>query len=129
MNKNRFQLFVALHILLLAYSATGILSKFAAGYPVLSFQFILCYAGILVLLATYAIFWQQIIKRLPLTTAYANRAVAIVWGMVWGVLIFGEKLNFLQVAGGCLVLAGVALYAFSESDESAARENNREVSE
>ena len=68
------------------------------------------------LLGFYAIFWQKIIKRLPLTTAYANRAVTVVWGMVWGVIVFKEHLGFLQVAGGIIVLIGVALFALSDSE-------------
>ena len=64
------------------------------------------------LLGIYAICWQQIIKRLPLTTAYANRAVTV----VWGVIVFKEQLGFLQVAGGIIVLIGVALFASSDSD-------------
>ena len=68
------------------------------------------------LLGIYAICWQQIINRLPLTTAYANRAVTVVWGMVWGVIVFKEQLGFLQVVGGIIVLIGVALFASSDSD-------------
>lgn len=101
----------ALHLLLVLYSCSGILSKLASGYPFWSLQFVACYAGIIFLLGLYAVCWQQIIKRIPLTTAYANRAVTVVWGMVWGVVVFAEHLSALQVVGGIVVLTGVALYA------------------
>lgn len=107
---------ISLHFLLALYSLSGIFSKFAAGYEFLSPAFCLCYAGIIGLLALYAICWQQIIKRIPLTVAFANKAVTVVWGMVWGVVIFKEQLSFLQIVGGLIVLAGVALYG---SDDSA----------
>lgn len=110
------RVYLALHLLLVLYSCSGILSKIASGYAFLSAGFCVCYAGIIVLLGIYAICWQQIIKRLPLTTAYANRAVTVVWGMVWGVVVFEEHLGILQVFGGIVVLIGVALFASSDSE-------------
>ena len=64
----------------------------------------------------YAIGWQQVIKRLPLTMAYANRAITIVWGIIWGLLFFNEKLNAGKIIGAVIVIAGVLLYV-TESDE------------
>ena len=110
------RVYLALHLLLVLYCCSGILSMIASGYDFLSAGFCVCYAGIIVLLGIYAICWQQIIKRLPLTTAYANRAVTVVWGMVWGVVVFKEHLGILQVFGGIVVLIGVALFASSDSE-------------
>lgn len=104
----------ALHCLLVLYSCSGILSKLAAGYPIMSLEFCVCYAGIIGLLGIYAICWQQIIKRIPLTTAYANRAVSVVWGMVWGVVVFAERLSLMQVVGGVVVLVGVVFFAYAD---------------
>lgn len=115
MVKNR-RVFFALHLLLVLYSCSGVLSKLASRYAFLSAGFCICYAGIIALLGIYAICWQQIIKRMPLTTAYANRAITVVWGMVWGVVVFKEHLGILQVAGGIVVLIGVALFASSDSE-------------
>ena len=110
------RVFFALHLLLVLYSCSGVLSKLASRYACLSAGFCICYAGIIALLGIYAICWQQIIKRMPLTTAYANRAITVVWGMVWGVVVFKEHLGILQVAGGIVVLIGVALFASSDSE-------------
>ena len=103
-----------LHVLLLAYSFSDIASKSAAGFDFLSPGFIICYGIVLAILAIYAIGWQQVIKRLPLTTAYANRAVTVAWGIVWGVLIFKEPLNVPKTLGAFVVLVGVALYAWAD---------------
>ena len=115
MKRGNFIVFLALHLMLVVYSLSGVLSKLASRFDFLSMQFIACYGGIIALLGLYAIVWQQIIKRIPLTTAYANRAITVVWGMVWGVLIFSESLSILQVVGGAIVLTGVVLYSLSES--------------
>ena len=124
MNENT-KTILALNILLMFFSLGGIFSKLASKQPFLSLKFILCYGALLFIMFVYAIGWQQIIKRLPLTTAYANRAVTIVWGIIWGLLIFNEKLNVGKVIGAVIVIAGVLLYVTeSEEKESTGQDNN-----
>ena len=115
MSKNT-KTILALNILLMFFSLGGIFSKLASKQPFLSLKFILCYGALLFIMFVYAIGWQQVIKRLPLTMAYANRAVTIVWGIIWGLLFFNEKLNVGKIIGAVIVIAGVLLYV-TESDE------------
>ncbi len=119
MNKN-LKTYLFLHLLLMVYSTSGILSKLAAGRAFLSWPFLLLYGGVIVLLGVYALGWQQVLKRVPLSVAYANKAVTVVWGCVWGVLVFREQLSPGKVIGGVLVLAGIALYGWA--DGKAAKE-------
>ena len=101
--------------MLMIYSMSGICSKLAARQTFLSAKFCLYYGIIILLLGFYAIGWQQIIKRIPLTTAFANKAVTVVWGIVWGRMFFQESITLGKIVGAILVVAGVALFA--ESDE------------
>lgn len=109
---------IALHVLLLFYSLSGIFSKNAAYQPFLSVSFVLLYGGMLAVLFIYAIGWQQIIKRLPLTVAFANKAVTVVWGIVWGVLFFGETVNAQMILGALLVIAGIVVYSIEDGRQS-----------
>ena len=84
---------------------------------VLSFKFCLFYAIIIFLLGFYAIGWQQIIKRLPLTTAFANKAVTVVWGIIWGAVFFHESITVGKVIGAALVIVGVVIYARADEGE------------
>lgn len=97
------------------------MSKLAAQFPFMSAEFVLCYGGMIVVLGIYAIGWQQVIKRIPLTTAYANRAVTVIWGIVWGVLLFDEAVSWQKVVGALVVLAGVALFATAGDDSDPER--------
>ena len=115
MSKNT-KTILALNVLLMFFSLGGIFSKLASKQSFLSLEFILCYGALLFIMFVYAIGWQQIIKRLPLTMAYANRAITIVWGIIWGLLFFNEKLNVGKIIGAVIVIAGVLLYV-TESDE------------
>lgn len=114
---SRMKTLLALHVLLMVYSVSGIFSKLAAQQAFLSWQFVGCYAVILALLGVYALGWQQIIKRLPLTTAYANRAVAIVWGIVWGCLFFHEGVTVAKLVGAAVVIVGVVLFAQADGED------------
>lgn len=113
--KSKTTVLLALHILLAVYSLSGVLSKLASGFSFSDIGFYLCYCGIIALLGVYAIGWQQIIKRLPLTTAYANKAVTVVWGIIWGILLFSEEINLFKALGAVVVLAGVVLYAVADN--------------
>ena len=110
--------FLVLHLILAIYSLTGVFSKTASKETFFNLKFCLCYGVIILLLGTYAIVWQQIIKRVPLTLAYANKAVTVIWGMIWGVLFFHEIITVTKVIGAVIVIAGVVLYSLEDNSKS-----------
>lgn len=117
MKNSNMKTLVLLHIMLMIYSMSGICSKMAAKEAFLSIPFCLYYGCIILLLGFYAIGWQQIIKRLPLTTAFANKAVTVVWGLVWGILFFHESVTVGKIAGIILVIIGVVIFAKADNEE------------
>lgn len=116
MTKERVKYYILLHIVLVLYSMGGICSKLAAEQTFLSFKFILFYGILLLNLAVYALLWQQILKRLPLVTAYANKAVTVIWGMLWGYLFFQEQIRLQQILGGLIIIAGVYFVVTEKED-------------
>ena len=117
MKKTDPRVFLALHLLLLLFAFTTVLSKLAAGEDFLSLRFCLFFGGEFVLLGIYALGWQQILKRLPLTVAYTNKAVTLVWSMIFGVLLFHEQIRLKQVIGCALAVAGVLLFVKADGEE------------
>ncbi|MBP3272394.1 MAG: EamA family transporter [Ruminococcus sp.] len=109
-----------LQLLMLLMSFGGVLSKKAASEKFLSFKWMALYGGMLLILMIYAVLWQQILKKMKLSTAYACKAVTVVWGMVWGVLFFNEQLTAKQLIGGALVVAGVILVASGKESHDTA---------
>lgn len=101
------------NIMFFIYSFTGVLTKYAAQEKFLSYRFILFYGGVLMLMGVHAIVWQQVLRKLPLMAAYANKAVVIIWGLLWGVLFFGEQISIGKLAGVLLVALGVVFFARS----------------
>ena len=118
--KSKAKIYILLHLLLMLFSLTGVFSKLAANESFLSIKWCLCYGGVILMLGIYAIGWQQIIKRMPLTTAYANKAITTGWGLVFGVIFFSEKITVGKIAGIVIIMAGVILYALSDDGEEQA---------
>ena len=100
---------VILHIILALFSVGGIFSKLAAAEDALSLRWMMYYGAVLFILFIYAIAWQQIIKKMPIVTAYANKAVMVIWGIVWGLIFFGEAITIPKIIGAVIIIAGVYL--------------------
>ena len=105
----RLKNYLFLHASLLLYSIGSVLSKMASAEKFLSFEFILYYGLFLVVLFVYALLWQQILKRFPLTVAFANKAITILWGIVWGILFFGEAFRWGMLLGSVIIVSGIYL--------------------
>lgn len=109
--------FLLLHVILGVYAGSSVCSKLAAQQPFLSAAFLLLYGLMLAALVAYAIGWQQVIKHLPLTTAYANKAVTVVWGILLGMAVFGEAVTPRQVVGAVIIIAGIVLFVRADNEE------------
>lgn len=95
-----------LQAVIIVYTCSSIAAKLAAGCELFSLKFCLFYGIEIVILGVYALLWQQVIKRFELSVAYANRAMVIVWSMLWAALIFKEQLTVSNIAGILLVVTG-----------------------
>ncbi len=109
--------YIALHFIVFLYSLGGICSKLAASRDFLSFEWIVLYGLLLLSLAIYAVTWQQILKSIPLNTAYTGKSVGVIWTMLWGVLVFHERLNILHFVSAAFIIAGVILMTTSGKNE------------
>ena len=105
------KVFLALQLSLLFSSLSVVASKMAAKQPSLSLPF----SGlVLLIMVGYAFVWQQILHYLPLTFAYANKGVSLVWGMIWGALFFQEKITWNMILGAVVIFFGIYLVVTSD---------------
>ena len=100
---------LGLQVIVALYTLSGVMGKFAAAHEFMSWPFILLYGWEVAILGIYALLWQQIIKRMDLSIAYANRAVALLWSMLWAVLFFNEGVSIQNIAGVLIVVAGTII--------------------
>lgn len=101
-------------VLLLAfaiYAGTSYFTRSAAAFPFLSRNYLLYIAGAVLTMGLYALLWQQIIKRMPVSDAYMFKGTSILFIFAIAVVFFGETINWKNIAGALLVILGIALYA------------------
>ena len=117
--KRKFQIkdILMLQIVFFIYSINSVVAKFASVQEPFSLNFILLYGLELCVLGVYAILWQQLIKRMELSVAYSNKAVVLLWAMVFGALLFKEQITLTKVAGILLVIVGIVVLNSEEVKE------------
>lgn len=108
------KMYILLHFSLMLYSFVGIFSKFASNQNLNSYKFYIIYACIITILFVYALFWQIILKHIPLTVAFANKSIIVIWGIVFGKILFNEPIFIKNLIGGILIILGVILVVKSD---------------
>lgn len=116
MKKENIKALIVLHLMLMIYSLSGVCSKLAAQTSFISKKFLLYYSIVIILLGMYALVWQQVIKRMPLTMAFANKAITIVWGIIWGRVFFQEIISLGKIVGAVLVVLGIVIFSTMEEE-------------
>ena len=130
-------MFLLLQFAVMIYSLNTVAAKFVAREPWFSLKFFLFYAIEFAMLAIYAILWQQVIKKVELSVAYANKAMTLLWSLLWGTFLFQEGVTVTKVIGVVFVVAGTILLNLSPKPAAAqapvaqaeASEQQAEVSE
>lgn len=100
---------IILQVIILIYTLSTVTAKFASNEEFLSLKFILFYGIEIFILGVYAILWQQIIKKFEISVAYANRAMSLLWSIVWAIVFFGEQITLKNVIGVIIVIIGTII--------------------
>ena len=98
-----------LQIVIAIYTLSTVCAKFASGQEFMSFQFILYYGIVMMILGVYAIIWQQLLKKFDVSIAYANKAMGLLWSIVWAILIFNDTITIKNVIGVLIVIIGTII--------------------
>lgn len=114
--KNKVLSFLILHLSFFVYSLSSVFSKRAGEQPKINLEFVICYGLVLLILVIYAVLWQQNLKRMSLITAYANKAVTVIWGLLWGLLLYNEKITVNKAIGAVVIIIGIYIVV-SEKEE------------
>lgn len=109
--------YLLLHLLFMFNATGGIFSKRAGMAPLFSKTFFINYMGIFAVMVVYAICWQQLLKRIPLTVAMANKSATVIWGIVLGALVFHETITIWNIVGACIIIIGILMFVRTEQEE------------
>lgn len=121
-SNSKIKYFILMHCVLLFLSLNAVCSKQAAQYEWLTFKWFLFYGLVIFCLGVYAIAWQIILKGLPLTVAFSNKAVAIFWGMFWGAVLFDEQITYKHIISALVILTGIIIIS-TEKEKPEVKDN------
>ena len=110
MTKN-YSIYLALIGVNFVYACTSICTKMASRQEMLSWPYLFWIAGAIGVMGVYALLWQQVIARMPLSTAYMFKGTSLIFILLISGLMLGEAITVNNVIGSVIIILGIALYA------------------
>lgn len=95
----------------LVYACTTIFTKMASRQEMLSLPYMLWIAGAIGVMGIYALLWQQVITRMPLSTAYMFKGTSLIFVLLFSALLFGEAISVNNLIGSAIIIIGIVLFA------------------
>ncbi|MBQ0142156.1 MAG: EamA family transporter [Prevotellaceae bacterium] len=95
----------------LLYACVTIFTKYASQQEIMSINYLLGLGGAVVVMGIYAILWQQVLKRIELSTAYMFKGTSLVFVLLLAALLFDESITWTNIVGAMIIISGIALYA------------------
>lgn len=97
----------------LIYACTYICMKKASAHVFMSSPFIFWIIGAICVMGVYALLWQQILVKTPLSMAYMFKGTSLVFVLLLSALLFNETITLSNVLGSIIIILGIAFYARS----------------
>lgn len=95
------------------YACVGICTKMAALQTPASWPYLLWFGGAVAIIGLYAILWQQVLRRIELSTAYMFKGTTLIFTMLIAALLFGEAITIPNIIGSVIIITGITLLARS----------------
>lgn len=95
----------------LIYACTSICTKMASCQDMLSWSYMLWIAGAIGVMGVYAVLWQQLIMRMPLSTAYMFKGTSLIFVLLISAFLFGEAITLNNVIGAGIIIVGIILFS------------------
>lgn len=110
--KNRIKAYALIGVNLI-YACTSICTKMASRQKMLSWPYVWWMAGAVGVMGVYALLWQQVIKRMPLSKAYMFKGTSLIFILLISAILFGESITINNLIGSVIIIFGIVLYAKS----------------
>ena len=104
---------VALVGINMLYACVGICTKMAALQATGSWPYLLWFGGAVAIIGIYAILWQQVLRRIELSTAYMFKGTTLIFTMLIAAMLFGEIITVPNIIGSVIIIIGIVLLARS----------------
>lgn len=112
-NTTSFKTVVALLLVNLLFSIVSIAVKYTSMQQLFNMRYFIGVVVVIAMLGTYAIVWQQILKRVDMTLAYMFKATGIIYVLLYSVFLFGETITVWNIIGAAIIITGIILFVKS----------------
>lgn len=103
--------YIALIAVNFLYACESLCTKYASQYEFLSLKYCIGMIGAIGILGAYAICWQQILKRVELSTAYMFKGTSLIFVMLLAFALLGEQITMMNIIGAAVIIFGITLFA------------------
>lgn len=93
------------------YASVGVCTKMASIQTPFSWSYLLWFGGAVAIIGTYAILWQQVLRRIELSTAYMFKGTTLIFTMLIAALLFGETITIPNIVGSVIIIVGITILA------------------
>ena len=93
------------------YASVSIATKYASQHEFLSKAYCVGVICAVFILGLYAVCWQQILKRVELSTAYMFKGTSLIFVMMLAFALFGEPITIMNIVGAAVIITGITLFA------------------
>ena len=91
------------------YACVGVCTKIASFQDTFSRSYLLWFGGAVAIIGIYAVLWQQILRRIELSTAYLFKGSTLIFTMIIAAILFGETITIPNIIGSVIIIAGITL--------------------
>lgn len=109
MSKISYGIYFLLLLAFAIYSSTSVFIKLAALHPIMSLPFFIFYSFAILALGIYAVLWQIILKKMPLSVAFMSKSITIIFGLSVAYFLFSEIVTINNLIGSLFIITGIIL--------------------
>jgi len=106
---NKTTLYSSLLLLNIFYATIIIATKWISNFAFNSWSLLFGISLVFLLFFVYAVIWQQLLKRVPLSVAYMFKGSSIIFVMLASWLLFNESISVNNLLGCFLILVGIVI--------------------
>lgn len=99
------------------YACVGVLTKLASQREFMSWGYVFALVGAVGVMGLYAVLWQQVLKRIELSTAYMFKGTSIIFVMLLAYFLFSEQITWNNIVGAFIIVVGIVLFAYNPKKE------------
>lgn len=114
----KIKYYLGMQILNIIYSLSSVILKLASAawknQGLFSGKMLFYMLLFVLLMGIYAFFWQKVIKRISLSTAYLSKGLNLFWTLLWAKLIFGELITIPNLLGTGIIFCGTLMVTADE---------------